>query len=357
MASSSQPESSDSSEPQPSARRVTLRDIAREVGVTPMTVSRALRNQARISAAMRDKIQAKALEMGYHPDPVLTALVHYRHSRMATPVRSAMAWFNPWPDPAQLRKYREFDFYWKGAKLAAERVGFHLEEFIVNDAMSPARMAQILYTRNVRGILLPPGLFPGGWAEQFPWDQFSVVAISRSSVGLPFHVVTSDQTSNTMLAMKKIRERGYKRIGYVGEPWIGRIYCAGYLWFQRVEIPAEHQIPPFLFHPNEDRDAVQAAFKQWVHANKPDAILTDYPRVPEMVAKLRLKVPKNIGLAGLTVLDCPIDAGIYQNPEEIGRVSVLMLQSLINDNDRGIPPVNRHVLIEGKWVDGSSMRS
>src|SRR6218665_3923840 len=90
--------------PRPS-RRVTLRDIAKEIGVTPMTVSRALRNQTRISEAMRAKIQAKAAELGYQPDPALTALVHYRHSRLETPIRAALAWINFWPDPAQLRRF------------------------------------------------------------------------------------------------------------------------------------------------------------------------------------------------------------------------------------------------------------
>jgi LacI family transcriptional regulator len=356
MDSLPQPGSSGSHERQP-ARRVTLKDIAREVGVTAMTVSSALRNQARISEGMRSKIQAKALEMGYHPDPALTALAHYRHNRTATPVRSAIAWLNPWSDPAQLRKYREFDSYWEGAKGAAERMGFHLEEFVVTPAMTAARMAQILRTRNVRGILLPPGQFPAKWIDQFPWGRFSVVAISRSTVGLPFPIVTSDQTLNTMLAMGKIKERGYKRIGYVGEPWIGRTYCAGYLWFQQVEFSEEFRVPPFLFHLTTPRETVQAAFSQWVHTHKPDAILTESPCVPEMLEAMGLSVPQDIGLAAMTVLDCPIAAGINQNPEEIGRVAVLTLQSAINNNDCGIPPVSRHVLIGGSWVDGASLRT
>lgn len=321
-----------------------------------MTVSRALRNQSRISEAMRDKIQAKAIAMGYHPDPALTALVHYRHSRMATPVRAAMAWFNRWPDPTQLRKFKEFDLYWQGAETAAKRLGFHLEEFVVNEAMSPARMAQILYTRNVRGILLPPGPFLDGWIQKFPWSQFSVVWMGRPTDDLPVHAVTSDQSLNTMLAVRKIRALGYKRIGFIGGAWIARTFAAGFLWIQKIEIPEEFHVPPLLLQSFEADSVNQDAFRLWLQANKPDAILTDYPAVPKMLAKEGLRAPKNIGLAALTVLDCPIDAGIYQNPEEIGRVSVLMLQSLINDNDRGIPSVSREVLIKGKWVDGTSMR-
>ena len=61
---------------------------------------------------------------------------------------------------------------------------------------------------------------------------------------------------------------------------------------------------------------------------------------------------EKIGLAGVTVLDLPIDAGIYQNPEEIGRVATLVLISLINDNDLGAARIPREILINGTWVTG-----
>jgi len=33
----------------------------------------------------------------------------------------------------------------------------------------------------------------------------------------------------------------------------------------------------------------------------------------------------------------------------------LMLVSLIHDNARGIPSINRELLVKGKWVDGSML--
>lgn len=352
MASSS-PKPFASSSPLPAAKRVTLRDIAEAVGVTPMTVSRALRNQERISEATRAKIQAKAEELGYQPDPALSALVHYRHSRTEQPVRAALAWLNGWPDPAQLRRFHEFDLYWKGAVAAAERLGYHLEEFVAGDAMKPARLAQILHTRNVRGIILPPGPLPPTWIEEFPWKRFSLVGLSGTAA-LPVHVVTADQSSNTMLAMTRMRALGYRRIGFVGDRWLKRVFGAGFLWMQTLEIPVEEQLPPLLL-PHREATAHQGAFEEWIRAHRPEAILTDLAALPGMLSAAGLRVPRDIGLAGLSILDCPIDAGIYQNPEEIGRVGVLMLQSLINDNARGIPAINRQVLIEGSWRDGKSL--
>ncbi len=47
---------------------VRLKDIAARAGLTVMTVSRALRGTAEVSAATRERIRALAAEMGYVPD-------------------------------------------------------------------------------------------------------------------------------------------------------------------------------------------------------------------------------------------------------------------------------------------------
>ena len=70
--------------PAPDGERVTLRDIARRAGVSHMTVSRALRNEGSISAERRAEIMRIAREMGYEPDPFLSALVAYRSRKRVT---------------------------------------------------------------------------------------------------------------------------------------------------------------------------------------------------------------------------------------------------------------------------------
>src|SRR5277367_4399112 len=47
---------------------VRLKDIARHVGVSIMTVSKALRDEPDVSAATKSRIKALAKQMGYVPD-------------------------------------------------------------------------------------------------------------------------------------------------------------------------------------------------------------------------------------------------------------------------------------------------
>ena len=50
--------------------------------------------------------------------------------------------------------------------------------------------------------------------------------------------------------------------------------------------------------------------------------------------------------------DCDVDAGIDQNPEEIGRVAAETLISLISHNHWGVPRFQRDILVEVCWQDG-----
>ena len=53
-------------------KRVTLQDIADELGISRNTVSKAINNSDGIAAATRDKILQKAVEMGYKQLPAIS---------------------------------------------------------------------------------------------------------------------------------------------------------------------------------------------------------------------------------------------------------------------------------------------
>src|ERR1035437_9571570 len=89
----------------PFAQRVTLRDLAQKAGVSHVTISRALRNDPSISAARRGEVKKLAEEMGYRPDPSLSALAAYRFARQEHKIQSALAWINRYQDPKQWRKF------------------------------------------------------------------------------------------------------------------------------------------------------------------------------------------------------------------------------------------------------------
>lgn len=344
------------SQPKPPRKHVTMRDIATELGISHSTVSLALRNSPRITPAVRERVKDTAAKMGYRPDPMLASLATYRRGLADRPISAAIAWINAWPDPDDIRKHREFDCYWKGAKAAAEKFGYRLEEFRMDAENSPLRLHQILSTRGVRGLLLPPHYHHPDWGD-FPWEQYSIVRFGRTLQSPCCHLVTADQVANTMLAYQEIHRRGYRRIGFVAHDtelkYNGIVFELGYLGGQRI-VGDSSNLPTLLLG-NTKLASTRKHLAAWLKKHKPDAIFTTLPELPGMLADAGIKVPDDIALAATTILDTTVDAGIDQQPQEIGRVAFLMLNSLINDGSLGLPPIFRQVLVEGSWVNGKNL--
>jgi LacI family transcriptional regulator, gluconate utilization system Gnt-I transcriptional repressor len=63
--------------------RVTLGDVAAAAGVSPITVSRALRGERSVAAELVARVQAAARQLGYVPDPAARALASARSSNVA----------------------------------------------------------------------------------------------------------------------------------------------------------------------------------------------------------------------------------------------------------------------------------
>lgn len=66
-----------------SSGRVTLADVARLAGVSPITVSRAIRGERAVDAELVQRVKAAAQKLGYVPDPAARALASRRGSHVA----------------------------------------------------------------------------------------------------------------------------------------------------------------------------------------------------------------------------------------------------------------------------------
>ncbi len=335
-----------------------MRDIAKAVGVSVVAVSLALKNSPRVSKGMRQKIQEKMEEMGYHPDPMLAALCHYRRSKSSHPIGAELAWINCWPEPRKLRSYREFDFYWQGAFEEAQRNGFRLEAFNLKDCGTLERVESILRARNVRGILIPPhGALNLNWGD-FRWDDYCVIRFGHSVQNPPVHIIASDQLTDGMMAFENMWNRGYRRIAFVamrGSSIRTARFSAGFLQGQ-LKVEAKLKLPPLLLD-EINQQADEKMLRSWLRKTKPDAIFTDLASLQSMLTKAGYQVPGDIALAATSVLDGNASAGIDQSSKEIGKAAIQMLISLINHNERGIPKICRELLVQGTWKDGDTLPS
>ena len=342
--------------PLPGKGPVSQRDIARHFGVSHVTVSLALRHSTRVSKVMGERIREHAEAIGYRRDPILSALAEYRHRKSCTIVRGAIAWLNAWSHPDEMRTYPEIERYWRGANAAASEWGYRLEEFRLGTELAPERLHQVLETRNVSAILLPPQFNPMAWTG-FPWENYSVVGLGRCDRGPKCHQVLPGAATNVEMALRKIREKGYRRIGFMTGPSILR--HAGYcmedsLPVARKDSPAGEELP-LLDLTGVAGPRIPATIANWIRANDIEAVLTNDHSLGRLVEKAGFAVPGEVALATLSRGKGGQFAGIDPELEEIGRTGIQMLDSFMRDSSRGPQRLLRQVAIEGTWIDGDSL--
>ncbi len=340
-------------EEQPPAQRVKLRDIADALGVSMAAVSLAMRDNTRISDAMRKRVREKAAQMGYEPDPRMAALARYRKDSRVKPATMTLAWLNPSTDPEELYRFEEFVLYWKGASEAAGRLGFRLEEFALAGGWTPRSFVAHLKERGIEGILVTPYAESVFDLSEIPASDFTIVRLGLALDKPTYHSITANHEGNGELAFRKVRAMGYERIGFVTEQKIRLPFGAGVYWEQK-ECPKSQRVP-LLLYPSRDEAEQVALLAEWIEKERPDAVITDLPGIPEMLGKLGIRVPDDIALATTSVHDTPINAGIEQHSEEVGRLALLSLVSLMNEAGKGRDGVRTQTVVRGEWVDGSML--
>lgn len=337
--------------------RVTLKDIAAKVGVTKTAVSMALRDSPNISLKMRETIRRVAGEMGYVADPILQRLAAYRRATDTTKFQNVIVWMNHWPHPQDLRGFREFEQYWRGARSAAERLGYKLEEFLW-PADCPAKGAEEhLRALGALGLLVPPHP-PEVDMGDFEWRRFSLVRFGMSVRQVDCNLVTADHQRAMVMAMRKIHEYGYQRIGLVynaahDRSMGGNLY-GGFFWAHTL-LGFERVIPPLDFDVKHSAANGRKVLEEWLLAHRPDAILTTAPQIPPLLLELGCQIPGDVAVASTSVHDVGVDAGIDQCPNAIGQIAAEMLIKQISLNEYGEPAEPCRILVESRWRDGKSL--
>lgn len=332
-------------------RRPTQKDIATVAGVHTSTVCLALKNHPTIPEATRRKIQEIAAGLGYHPDPMLSALAAYRTTLRPAAFHGQLAWLSISNAHYNWRKVSVYSTYMQGAAKQAQRHGYNLEDYNLGEAgMSPARLAGIMRARGVRGILVCP-MPSAHMVLDFPWEGFSAVAIGHTLEKPALNLVAANYHQSMRLIFHNLVRLGYQRIGLAlpGDLHVrvGEHYLAAYLVEQRA-VPVARRLEPHL-----DMPPSKVAFARWLKRTRPDVLITSNYIFPAYLQELGVRVPQDLALA--VVFKRLIGdnfTGIDQKVQRTGEAALDMLVSMIQRNETGVPTDQLQTLIEGRWVDG-----
>lgn len=188
-----------------SSKRVTLADIARELGVSVNTVSHALNNKKDISEALKQKIREKADELGYIPNSVAGSMRSGRSKCLSVIVGDIA---NP-----------HFSILIKEIETAAYAKGYTV--FVLNTSEDEKLERQAIVTslsKGVDGIILCPVQKTDENIRFLQDSKLPFTLIGRYFEDIDTNFVVCDDKNGGYLAASYLLDNGHENIAIFMAP-------------------------------------------------------------------------------------------------------------------------------------------
>lgn len=333
----------------------TLEMIARAVGVSPSTASRALHHHPAIAASTVARVEATAKAMGYRTNPIVSDLMRRIRGRGRTLHLGMIAFLTFHDSMSGWKKtliYREF---FEGAKQRTQDLGFDLESvWAAQPGVTPARLSAILEARGIRGVIVGPRPSPPN-PDLIDWNRWPAACVGMPIEGRTLHIANSNRLRTMEHLLNVLHARGYRRIGLALRPnqaqQIDRGWQSALLYYQH-SLPDDHRVPILdleLWHEHK--------FAEWMKAHRPDVVIGMAQCLPDWIRRTGARIPDDIGFVHLSLEFEPgHPAGVDQHPRLIGAAAVDLVVNHIMSNEQGLPSHHRSLMIEGSWIEGPTVR-
>lgn len=324
-----------------------MNDIAKALGISISTVSRALANSPKVKPETREFILNKARDLNYTPDPSLSSLIAYRRRRIThVGYHGTLAFLTCYPKEDGWRSLWSSVRLFEALQKLAPAHGYQVKPFWLHSKRMPAkRLNQILLSRNIRGIFLP-SLPQGVDTVDFLWENYAVVSLSETVQSPRVSSVQTGVYYNIRMALKKLVEYGYSAPTMIAHERFhqgihglhtGAFYSATQE-FLGCERPVYHA----------DREAVPRRVKKWIRESKADCLLTsfDSDALSKAVATVCPAVSFSMPLAR------PHFSGLVTTHEVIAETALDYLVQQLNLGKFGLPENPVVLRIAGQWHPG-----
>jgi DNA-binding LacI/PurR family transcriptional regulator len=316
--------------------KITIKDVARVVGVSTQTVSRVLNNRSDVSTKTRTRVKQVITDLGYSPNVFARNLSRGRSSTLGV-IGYGLVYYGS-------------SSVLTGIESQANELGFSLTLSLI-DRVEPSRVDRILYdllSRRVEGIIwaVPSDGNTFDWlAEKFAGIKTPHIYINKGTNGADF-VTALDNRLGGKLAAEHLLNQGYHRIGIITGPrtwweaqerlngWRGVVEAAGYSDVDKLIVEGDWNPPSGdeglhkLLDQNPEVDAVFMSNDQMALG------------ALQAAQSLGLRIPEDLGIVGFD--DIPEAAYFYpslstvrQDARRLGAMAVERMNLLIQAQQEG----------------------
>jgi len=329
------------------ATRATQKEIAKELGISVMTVSRALNNRENVDEKTKKKVLATAKRLGYKPNQIAKSLVLNKTFTIGVVVPEISHSF--------------FPEVIRGIEEVAYQHNYHL--ILTHSAEKQKREKDALNTlesHRVDGILISTAesvknfkLYKELVNAKYPivfFDRY-VEGIDASSVGI------NDKESSKEIT-KHLISHGYHKLAHLSGPKevsIGNKRLEG---FKEALEEADLKIDPDLivesgFNESGGYDAMKKLLKLPKNKRPRAVVAVNDPAAfgaMQAIKDAGLRIPEDIAIVGFTddiraeLVSCPLTT-VRQPAYEVGKKAAQKLIDCINGDEKV-----EHIVVETELV-------
>ena len=313
-------------------KRISQRDIARQLGVNVSTVSRALRGLEGVSPQLKEQIEKLAREGGYRPNPFAVSLRYDTTHTIGIVV----------PDVA----FNQYSQIVKHIEAEARSAGYMCIITDSNDIYeNEVNCVELLVNMHVEGIVICPSQDTQDFTHLLRLRQYHIPVVIFDRVpDLDISSVMINDVASARHATNNLIEGGAKRIAFLGgtnqlKQTIDRKH--GYL-----EALREHNMPIrtelVKCHHISYNSGLTDTLDLLRLPEPPDAIVATHGllaiSVLQAVASQGLRIPEDVAVIGymtdwVSEMSHPRVSFIKQNLREIGIKAFRLLQDQMNGDE------------------------
>lgn len=327
---------------------IRLKEVAAAAGVSITTASDALRGEARVKAATRQKVEAASATLGYRKHSAaatLSTMAMRRHHKSVS-----MVWLTAIGPDAQSMTAEL-------ARNEANALGIHFAHINLAGPEALRPVLRELDARGYDGIVLADHLLPG--PSGLPLHRFSVISTQESWFGRRVDVVRANQYRTTLSLLKRVQDAGYRRIAICmrehdslhpdDESRLGAAY-----YFQSVLADPDDRIPVLRLKLNKSDDGVRIA--PWIDRHRPGVVVGFNRGDLEQLTAIGYKIPDDLAFASLHVgeKEQGYMAGCMHNKELIPSCAVRVLFEKIGRGMRGLSTLPKETIVFSPILAGAS---
>lgn len=335
------------------SNQVTIKDIARELGISPSTVSRALKDHPDISIETKKAVNELSKKLNYQPNAIALSLKHSRSFTLGVIIPETVHYF--------------FSTVISGIEDIAYDAGYNIIICQSNELYDREKSnANMLYSNRVDGLLVSISKETHDFDHLhfFQQNNIPVVFFDRSTNAFPCDQIIIDDYTAAFKITDYLIQRGHKKLVHLAAPQhldIGLKRKTGFVNALKKNNLAfsENQI---LMADKFDK-AAEVIDELIKKGDFPDGIfaVNDLTALGAMKALKRhqFRIPEDIGLAGFgngqnAMLTDPPLTTIDQNGYNMGKKAAEVLLQRISHGMADFTP-QKHI-IETELIIRESIR-